>query len=480
MSVKRLLEELDELESTDDEFVEEDNEDILADLANSLDVFDEEGNLVPEHIYANDLLLTYEITEADLIKLIKENGGNYKLFKVTPNEVFDGGLVIGNKACTIEQIKERLASDYEEEGIEFEVVGLGEEEKVEEGAQGKRVKGKEYVIYDASKDGVAPIKAIRKTYTEARWYCNKPANFGKDLGIEEVPEGRFEVGDDFYGPFDANWNKVESIKEEKEDFIYYCISDGMNPKNSMIVPNGDGAKERAMEIAKNSKKYKYVSRFTNGNEVVIWHSKDFDPKGMNVKLEKKLKGKMEVAALDGNGGIKAKELIGIDGEYDSEEILKRFFELHPDCRDCPLSLNYQEEPLKEGVKEGPSNLFGYVNGDLKSFEPKDLVEKVKSRKQSLHTNRIVKDTDDVKICHHIVVDVLGWGYEPEVFVDVVEETWTRNSGYDADDIRSYQGEIAQDRILMKNCGKGEEGFAKAVEVLEKYKKEALDKNGSLD
>jgi hypothetical protein len=125
-------------------------------------------------------------------------------------------------------------------------------------------------------------------------------------------------------------------------------------------------------------------------------------------------------------------------------------------------------------------LFGYVNGDLKSFEPKDLVEKVKARKQSLHTNRIVKDTDDVKICHHIVVDVMGWGDEPEVFVDVVEETWTRNSGYDADDIRSYQGEIAQDRILMKNCGKGEEGFAKAIEVLEEHKKNTLDKNGSLD
>lgn len=89
-----------------------------------------------------------------------------------------------------------------------------------EGAEGHKVPGKEYVIYDCSLENgkKAPIVAIRSTYTEAQWYCNKPGNFDKDLGIEEVPKGRFHKGDDFYGPFDGEtWELKESKLNEVGD-----------------------------------------------------------------------------------------------------------------------------------------------------------------------------------------------------------------------------------------------------------------------
>lgn len=95
-----------------------------------------------------------------------------------------------------------------------------EQEEVKEGTEGKRVPGKEYVIYDCSLENgkKAPIVAIRSTYTEAQWYCNKPGNFDKDLGIEEVPKGRFHKGDDFYGPFDGEtWELKESKLNEVGD-----------------------------------------------------------------------------------------------------------------------------------------------------------------------------------------------------------------------------------------------------------------------
>ena len=136
--------------------------------------------------------------------------------------------------------------------------------------------------------------------------------------------------------------------------------------------------------------------------------------------------------------------------------------------------------LHEGVKDlhediverdvasskGLNQLFGYVNGSLEDFNPSDLVNKVKEQKRSLHTNRMVKLGDDELICHHIVVDVLGFG-EPKVFVDVVEEKWTANEP------STGVGDMSQDRIVMESCGEGDAGFDKAVEVLEKYKADTL-------
>lgn len=350
MSVRKLLEDLD-IETMDDEVVIDDNIDVVDDVANRLFVTDEEGNLISAHIYANEILLTYELTEEELMNLLKESGEAFKFFTFTLEGVDE--LVIGNELCTIEDIKNQFLSSLEDgEELEFDVVEIKDEKDD-----------------TTKKEPQLPIE-------------------------EQLREG---------------WNADGS------DFIYYCISDGMNPRNSVIIPDGEGARERAIEIGKNNPNFKYVSMFKNGDEIVIWHSDDFDVKGMKVE---------------------------------------------------------------EAIKEGPDNIFGYINGDLESFDPKAFIEKVKERKTSLHTNRMIKDTDDVKVCHHIVCETLGWGDEPKVWVDVVEETWTRNPG-DADDINSYYGTETQDRILMEKCGKGEEGFAKAIEVLEKYKKDTLAKKESL-
>ena len=95
------------------------------------------------------------------------------------------------------------------------------DESLKEGAEGKRKPGYEYIIYDATDiDGPNPIVAKRSTWTEARYtaerlvgtYGNKYE--GRILSCEEVPKGRFKVGDDFYGPFDQDYNKLESLKEQ--------------------------------------------------------------------------------------------------------------------------------------------------------------------------------------------------------------------------------------------------------------------------
>lgn len=95
-------------------------------------------------------------------------------------------------------------------------------ESLKEGAEGKRDPGYEYVIYDyTDEDGPNPIVAIRSTAVEAeylamRWMDNdyitnsRPHPKYKDryLTFEKVPKGKFKVGDDFYGPFDQDYNPI--------------------------------------------------------------------------------------------------------------------------------------------------------------------------------------------------------------------------------------------------------------------------------
>lgn len=107
-------------------------------------------------------------------------------------------------------------------------------ESLREGAEGKRELGFEYVIYEQPKDdhsSYAPIVAIRSTRTEAAYLASKLCNrsgFEKDYGYERVPKGKFHKGDDFWGPFDADYNKLESLKE---DFSFATIRVFLDPKN---------------------------------------------------------------------------------------------------------------------------------------------------------------------------------------------------------------------------------------------------------
>lgn len=90
---------------------------------------------------------------------------------------------------------------------------IKKEEPVEEGAQGKKEPGKEFVVFDASTEGKAPILGIRSTRVEAEWLMNRLMKTGKydNVSYDEAPKGRFHKGDDFFGPFD------ESLKEGKVD-----------------------------------------------------------------------------------------------------------------------------------------------------------------------------------------------------------------------------------------------------------------------
>ena len=62
----------------------------------------------------------------------------------------------------------------------------------------------------------------------------------------------------------------------EEKITYYCISDGKNSRNSIIIPNGKDAEERAIKYAEaNQPKYKYVSRFDDGDKTIIWEASHF-------------------------------------------------------------------------------------------------------------------------------------------------------------------------------------------------------------
>lgn len=88
--------------------------------------------------------------------------------------------------------------------------------KVNEGAEGKREPGYEYVIFEVTEKDIAPIVAIRSTRVETAYLVSKlnsESGFQKDYNYEKVPKGKFHKGDDFWGPFDKDYNKLESLNE---------------------------------------------------------------------------------------------------------------------------------------------------------------------------------------------------------------------------------------------------------------------------
>ena len=123
------------------------------------------------------------------------------------------------------------------------------EEQFTEGAEGKRDPGFEYVIYDCTDErlGQCPVVALRSTRTEAEYATNRltgrmygktgPKKFrGKELTFEKVPKGRFKVGDNFYGPFDQDYNKLESLKEETE--VTKNGFDNLKVGDTIVDPRG--------------------------------------------------------------------------------------------------------------------------------------------------------------------------------------------------------------------------------------------------
>lgn len=136
-------------------------------------------------------------------KLVKES----KDFKKEERKAL-GAFIKQLKENKIKHIVKRSVN----EGFRYTVEYLN---PVEEGAQGKKEPGVEFVVFDASTEGKAPILGIRSTRVEAEWLMNRLMKTGKyeNVSFDEAPKGRFHKGDDFWGPFDDNWEKMESIKE---------------------------------------------------------------------------------------------------------------------------------------------------------------------------------------------------------------------------------------------------------------------------
>lgn len=94
----------------------------------------------------------------------------------------------------------------------------------------------------------------------------------------------------------------------------------------------------------------------------------------------------------------------------------------------------------------------YINGTLKDFNPRELVEKVKQRQENLHTNRIDKSGK----VHSIFVNARGLVEKPSlIYIDIITQ-----------DIKGDN----QERVLMKYCKDWEE----AIQVMENYKRQHMN------
>lgn len=106
-----------------------------------------------------------------------------------------------------------------------------------------------------------------------------------------------------------------------------------------------------------------------------------------------------------------------------------------------------QDYLKDACKDSI-----YINGTLKDFNPRELVEKVKQRQENLHTNRIDKSGK----VHTIFIDAHGLVENPSLlYVDVITQ-----------DIKGDN----QERVLMKRCKDWEE----AIQVMENYKRQHMN------
>lgn len=176
---------------------------------------------------------------------------------------------LGNNICNYEDYRNATSDN--------------EDDFVTEGAEGKRDPGFEYVIYDYTDEdeGYCPIVAKRSTRIEAEataatWMGNmygKPARKKFEdrlLTFEKVPKGKFNIGDDFYGPFDDDWNKVESLHDEEPlgyHFVCYYEDD-----DSPGDQTGDAETlDDAIKICKG-----YIDKYNYDNAEI------FGPKGDTV------------------------------------------------------------------------------------------------------------------------------------------------------------------------------------------------------
>lgn len=142
-------------------------------------------------------------------------------------------------------------------------------------------------------------------------------------------------------------------------------------------------------------------------------------------------------------------------------------------------MHKENSSLTESTSKYPEFL-GFINGTLEELNPKEFIDKVKARRQSLHTNRIAESSEDGYVVYTITCDLLGFDLDTcDVYIDVIKEEWNRKHGVDMDDPESYKFEETQERVLMEDCGEGPDKWDKAIEVIQNFKDEHTNKNESL-
>ena len=236
-SLKESKEE-DKLETFEDKmnFLAKDEQEAIDGYDKVLGLLDAEKDAV-----VIEQLTKIKVEEEAHKKYLEDVQSNHDLVYTEPLEQEEDKKEEGEDG----RISKKMLNDM---NLDVDAIEQEIEQEIKEGAEGHKVPGKEYVIYDCSleKEKKAPIVAIRSTYTEAQWYCNKPGNFDKDLGIEEVPVGKFKKGDDFYGPFDGDWNLIdESFFKEPDNVkigntITYWTKFGKTKKAKVIDITDEG------------------------------------------------------------------------------------------------------------------------------------------------------------------------------------------------------------------------------------------------
>ena len=131
------------------------------------------------------------------------------------------------------------------------------------------------------------------------------------------------------------------------------------------------------------------------------------------------------------------------------DLARYLIELADDLIDCANDLA-DEEAFDDDMDESLNEKFEWTNGELKDFDPQELMDKVKARQMSLFTLREFNNKlYDISIHPHGRVD------EPEdIWVDVVEEDANGN----------------QERVLLQKY----QTYDEAIQAMQQWKDQTLE------
>lgn len=218
---------------------------------------------------------------------------------------------------------------------------------------------------------------------------------------------------------ETGYSKVESLKEEKEeDYIYYIVSDGKNPRHSIAFTKNQ--EEDALRIAPKYKaNYGYVEvlKYTNGNPEVILKNEEVEPveikkpKGFAGHKDSEIKKDVKTNPIEEdkshNKEYTVEVLYSEDGNhvtsfkvkssknYDSSKILNKFFKEHPNYKDDMYKVQITES-LNESVKKD-SYIYLFPDspamGDYKDDCKKFNLEFLGKNYYGIEKNLVIRGTE---------------------------------------------------------------------------------------